>query len=109
MNRDVSGAAALAQQAVLRNPRYLPAWRVLVAAQVELESLGEARAAQQQMMKRQPAFNLKAFAGSSPMREELEARFTRALRARACRRSETGYQRAGSFFLRVMRLIPNST
>ena len=79
VNRDASGAAALARQAVLRNPRYLPAWRVLVAAHVELESLGEARAAQQQMMKRQPAFNLKAFAGSSPMAEEQEARFSRAL------------------------------
>ena len=31
------------------------------------------------MMKRQPAFNLKAFAGSSPMGEEQEARFSRAL------------------------------
>ena len=78
-NRDSSGAAALAQQAVQRNPRYLPGWRVLVAAQVECDRLGDARAAQQQLLKRQPAFSVKSFVGSTPLTEELEARFARAL------------------------------
>jgi adenylate cyclase len=78
-NRDFSGAAALAQQAVQRNPRYLPGWRVLIAAQVECERLGEARAAQQQLLKRQPAFTIRAFLGSTPLTEDLEVRFARSL------------------------------
>jgi adenylate cyclase len=79
VNHDASGAAALAQQSVQRNPRYLPAWRTLVAAQVDCNRLGDARAAQQQLLKRQPAFSLKSFAGSSALHEHLEARMARAL------------------------------
>jgi adenylate cyclase len=79
VNHDASGAAALAQQSVRRNPRYLPAWRTLIAAHVECEQLGDARAAQQQLLKRQPAFNVRAFIGSSALHETLEARMARAL------------------------------
>jgi adenylate cyclase len=79
VNHDASSAADLAQQSVQRNPRYLPAWRTLIAAQVECDRLGEARAAQQQLLKRQPAFNVKAFMGSSALHETLEARMAHAL------------------------------
>jgi class 3 adenylate cyclase/tetratricopeptide (TPR) repeat protein len=76
---DAPAAAQLAQAALQRNPRYVPAWRTLVVAQVESERLGEARASQQQLLKRQPAFTVSGFIGSTPLREELEARFADAL------------------------------
>jgi class 3 adenylate cyclase/TolB-like protein len=79
VSRDASAAAVLAQRSVQRNPRYLPAWRILVAAQAECERLGEARAAQQQLLRRQPAFSVKSFLGSTALREDLEARLARAL------------------------------
>ncbi|MDE2607667.1 MAG: adenylate/guanylate cyclase domain-containing protein [Burkholderiales bacterium] len=76
---DASQAVQWAQQSVQRNPRYLPAWRTLVVAQVESDRLGEARVSQQQLLKRLPAFTVRSFAGSTPMEEMLEARFAQAL------------------------------
>jgi class 3 adenylate cyclase len=76
---DAPAAAQLAHAALQRNPRYVPAWRTLVVAQVESERLGEARASRQQLLKRQPAFTVSAFIGSTPLREDLEARFADAL------------------------------
>ena len=78
-DRDPDAAVRFAQQSVQRNPRYLPAWRTLVVALVESERPGEARASQQQMLKRQPAFSIKGWMGSTPLREDLEARFARGL------------------------------
>ncbi|HEY0824678.1 MAG TPA: hypothetical protein VGD76_12880, partial [Ramlibacter sp.] len=78
-HRDSEEAASLAKQAVQRNPRYLPAWRTLLVAQVEGERLGEARGTQQQLMKRQPAFTVRAFTTAVPMGDEMQARFARAL------------------------------
>ena len=80
-DRDAAAAADMAQASVQRNPRYLPAWRTLVVAQVEGERLGEARRSQQQLLKRQPAFTVRGFVGSTTMGEELEARFADALLA----------------------------
>ena len=71
----------MAQQCVQRNPRYVPAWRTLIVAQVECERLGEAHASQQHLLKRQPAFTVRGFLGSTPMGEPLEARFADALLA----------------------------
>ena len=78
-DRDPEAAVELAQQAVRRNPRYLPAWRSLIVAQVECDRLGEAHASQQQLLKRQPAFTVRGFVGSTPLGEELEARFAEGL------------------------------
>lgn len=78
-DRDPAAAADHATQALQRNPRYLPALRTLIVAQVESERLGEARASQQQLLRRQPAFTVRAFAGSTALGDELEARFVRAL------------------------------
>jgi tetratricopeptide (TPR) repeat protein len=76
---DASQAVQWAQQSVQRNPRYLPAWRTLVVAQVERDRLGEARVSQPQLLRRLPAFTVRSFAGSTPMEEMLEARFAQAL------------------------------
>jgi adenylate cyclase len=46
---------------------------------VESERLGQARASQQQLFKKQPAFSVRTFTESTPMAEELQARFARAL------------------------------
>jgi TolB-like protein/Tfp pilus assembly protein PilF len=80
-DRDPTFAAESAQRCLLRNPRYLPAWRTLIAAQVESERLGEARASQQQLLKRQPAFTVRSFVGSTAMNEDLEGRIAQALLA----------------------------
>ncbi|MBC5783958.1 adenylate/guanylate cyclase domain-containing protein [Ramlibacter sp. USB13] len=76
---DPEAAAGLAQLAVQRNPRYLPAWRSLIVAQVECDRLGEAHASQQQLLKRLPAFTVRGFIGSTPLTDGLEARFADAL------------------------------
>jgi tetratricopeptide (TPR) repeat protein len=76
---DAEGAIALAQQSLQRNPRYLPAWRTLVAAQVEGERLGEARATQQRLLRRQPAFSVAGFLAATPICDELAGRFAHAL------------------------------
>ncbi|NNU45192.1 adenylate/guanylate cyclase domain-containing protein [Ramlibacter montanisoli] len=108
-DRDAEQALVLAQQSVQRNPRYLPALRTLVVAQVENERIGDARATQQQL------FRSSRPSASAPSRGRHRWRrgCRRALhgrsRARACRKPEAGYQRAGSFFLSVMRLMPSST
>jgi tetratricopeptide (TPR) repeat protein len=78
-DHDAAAAADQALRSVQRNPRYLPAWRTLIVAQVESGRLGEARASQQQMLKRQPAFTVHNFIGSTALNEELEARFAEAL------------------------------
>lgn len=78
-DRDPTFAAESAQRSVLRNPRYLPAWRTLIAAQVECKRLGEARGSQQQLLKRHPAFTVRSFLGSTAMNENLEARVVQAL------------------------------
>jgi Tfp pilus assembly protein PilF len=78
---DAEAAVRMAQQSVERNPRFLPAWRTLIVAQVESERLGEAHASQQHLMKRQPAFTVRAFLGSTAMHDSLEARFADALLA----------------------------
>jgi tetratricopeptide (TPR) repeat protein len=78
-DRDPTFAAESAQRCVLRNPRYLPAWRTLIAAQVESKRLGEARASQQQFLKRQPAFTVRSFLGSTAINESLEARLVQGL------------------------------
>jgi len=78
---DAAAAAEMAQHSVERNPRYVPAWRTLVVAQVESNRLGQARSSQQHLLKRQPAFTVRRFVGSTPMGEELEARFADALQA----------------------------
>jgi adenylate cyclase len=94
-DRDAKAAADLAQHCVQRNPRYLPAWRTLIVAQVECDRLGEARGSQQQLLKRQPAFN--------------PATPTRCCRPARRLAEAARYQRAGSFFFSVMRLMPSST
>lgn len=78
-DHDPGAAADAATRALQRNPRYLPALRTLIVAQVESERLGEARASQQQLLRRQPAFTVRAFAGSTALGDELEARFLDAL------------------------------
>ena len=79
VNRDVSGAAALAQQAVQRNPRYLPAWRVAGGGAGGARKPGRSTRRAAANDETPTGVQPQAFAGSSPMREELEARFTRAL------------------------------
>jgi adenylate cyclase len=76
---DPEAAHALAQQSVQRNPRYLPGWRTLIVAQVETERLGEARAAQQRLLTKQPAFAVEAFLAASPLEHELARRYSDAL------------------------------
>ncbi|MCC2674572.1 MAG: hypothetical protein K0R58_1519 [Ramlibacter sp.] len=76
---DPEAAHGLAQQSVQRNPRYLPAWRTLVVAQVETDRLGEARAAQQRLLTKQPAFTVNAFLAVSPIEGELARRYSDAL------------------------------
>jgi adenylate cyclase len=78
-DHDPQAATDLAKQCVQRNPRYLPAWRTLVVAQVECERPAEARGSQQQLLRRQPAFTVRGFEGSTAMGEELEARYLEAL------------------------------
>jgi class 3 adenylate cyclase/tetratricopeptide (TPR) repeat protein len=68
-------AARLARLSLERNPRYLPAWQTLIVAQVEAERLGEARASQQQLLKRQPAFSVSNFLDGTPLGEDLARRF----------------------------------
>jgi len=76
---DPDAAHNFAQRAVQRNPRYVPAWRLLVVALVECNRLGEARATQQRLLTRQPAFSVKTFVDSAPLGEELAFRFSNAL------------------------------
>jgi adenylate cyclase len=76
---DPEAAHGLAQQSVQRNPRYLPGWRTLVVAQVETDRLGEARAAQQRLLTKQPAFAVEAFLEASPLEHELARRYSDAL------------------------------
>jgi class 3 adenylate cyclase/TolB-like protein len=76
---DPEAANGFAQRSVQRNPRYIPAWRLLVVALVECNRLGEARATQQRLLTRQPAFSVKNFLDSVPMGEELAFRFSDAL------------------------------
>lgn len=76
---DAEAAIAFAQQSLQRNPRYMPAWRTLVAAQVEGERLGEARATQQRLLRRQPAFSVASFLAATPICDELAGRFADAL------------------------------
>ena len=76
---NVEAAHGLAQQSVQRNPRYLPAWRTLVVAQVETDRLGEAHAALQRLMTKQPAFAVNAFLEASPLDGELANRYLEAL------------------------------
>ncbi|HVE54191.1 MAG TPA: tetratricopeptide repeat protein, partial [Ramlibacter sp.] len=78
-DHDPAEAARLAQQSLERNPRYLPAWHTLIVAQVESERLGEARASQQQLMKRQPAFDVRSFVDATTFSDELARRFAEAL------------------------------
>lgn len=76
---DVEVAIPLAQQALQRNPRYLPAWRTLIVAQVEAERLGEARATQQRLMRRQPSFSVASFLVGTALCDELASRFADGL------------------------------
>jgi len=76
---DTDAAIALAQQSLQRNPRYLPAWRTLIVAQVEGERLGEARATQQRLMRRQPAFSVADFLATTAIADELAGRFAEGL------------------------------
>ena len=50
-------------------------WTTLIVAQVETERLGEARASQQQLLKRQPAFTVGNFLDATPLEEDLARRF----------------------------------
>lgn len=76
---DAQAAVHLARQSLERNPRYLNAWHTLIVAQVECERLGEARASQQQLMKRQPAFSVNGFLNATPLGEDLARRYADAL------------------------------
>jgi adenylate cyclase len=78
---DANAASILAQQALDRNPRYLPAWHTLIVAQVESERLGEARASQQRLIRRNPAFSVRAFLKSTHFEDELARRFSDAFRS----------------------------
>lgn len=78
---DAPAAAALAQQAVDRNPRYLPAWYALIVGQVESERLGEARASQQRLSRRQPSFTVAWFLKATYLDDALAARFAHAFTA----------------------------
>jgi adenylate cyclase len=72
-------AYALAQQSVERSPRYVPAWRTLLVAQVETGRLDEARATVPRLLTRQPAFTVNAFVAASPLDGELAHRYSDAL------------------------------
>lgn len=72
-------AAMLAQRALERNPRYLPAWHTLVVAQVESERLGEARATQQRLVRRQPSFTVDSFLARAMLPDDLARRFGDAM------------------------------
>jgi class 3 adenylate cyclase/tetratricopeptide (TPR) repeat protein len=76
---DAEAAIPFARRALERNPRYLPAWRTLVVSQVETERLGEARVAQQRLMRRQPSFSVASFLAGTAMCEELASRFAEGL------------------------------
>jgi class 3 adenylate cyclase/TolB-like protein len=76
---DAEAAYALALHSVQRNPRYLPAWRTLVVAQVETDRLGEALAAQQKLLAKQPAFTVDAFIAAAPLDDDLARRYSDAL------------------------------
>lgn len=76
---DAEASVAFAEQALQRNPRYLPAWHALIVAQVDAERLGEARATQQRLMRRQPAFSIATFLAGTPIQEDLARRFADAL------------------------------
>jgi adenylate cyclase len=76
---DAEAAITFAQQSLQRNPRYLPAWQVLIVAQVEGERLGEARASQQRLLRRQPAFSVASYLASTPICEDLARRFADGL------------------------------
>lgn len=79
-DHDAEAAVHFAQRSLLRNPRYLPAMRTLIVAQVEANRLGDAHAVQQQLLRRFPAFTLRRFLGSTPVGEDLEARMAEGLR-----------------------------
>lgn len=76
---DPEASIAFARRALQHNPRYMPAWHTLVAAQVEGERLGEARATQQRVLRRQPAFSAASFLAATPICDELAGRFADAL------------------------------
>jgi tetratricopeptide (TPR) repeat protein len=71
---DAPAAVELAEHALQRNPRFLPAWRTLVAAQVDCERLGDARASQQRLLRRQPAFTVRGFLRATPIGEDVAQR-----------------------------------
>jgi adenylate cyclase len=77
-DNDPHAASVLAQQALDRNPRYLPAWHTLIVAHVESERLGEARANQQRMLRRQPAFTVAGFLKATHFEDALAHRFAAA-------------------------------
>lgn len=79
VHHDATEAVRLARQSLERNPRYLPAWQTLVVALVESERLGEARAGQQQLLKRQPTFSVAHFLDATLLSEDLARRFADAL------------------------------
>jgi tetratricopeptide (TPR) repeat protein len=72
---DAYTATTLAQQSLERNPRYLPAWQTMVVAQVESERLGEARASQQRLIRRQPTFSVASFLAATAFEDRLAGRF----------------------------------
>lgn len=78
---DPHGAAVLAQQALERNPRYLPAWHALIVSQVESERLAEARASQQRLIRRQPAFTVRGFLKATHLHDALAGRFADAFKS----------------------------
>jgi class 3 adenylate cyclase/tetratricopeptide (TPR) repeat protein len=75
VDNDADAASMLAQQALDRNPRYLPAWHTLIVSQVESERLGEARASQQRLIRRNPAFSVRGFLKATHFQDELARRF----------------------------------
>jgi hypothetical protein len=78
---DAYTATTLAQQSLERNPRYLPAWHTIVVAQVESERLGEARASQQRLIRRQPGFSVASFLAATRFEDQLAGRFADGLLA----------------------------
>jgi adenylate cyclase len=77
--QDPGAAVLAARQALRRNPRYLPAQCVLVAAQVESGELEEAKRTVQRLLVHQPAFKVAAFVKAMPATAALVQRIGAAL------------------------------
>ena len=56
------------RKALLSNPDNLPSYRVLVAANALLGRMGDARAAAEQLLRRQPSFTVTGWVEAAPLK-----------------------------------------